>query len=177
MLWLGIDPGVSGGFAVYDDELAAVVKAAPFDRLTAADVLREFTCFAAGIGYSSRGRAAVLEKVFGASPQMGKHAIAVFADQHGWCRGVLDALSVLQQLPWLHVLPAEWQRVLRIPPTRGKIGVGHAERKKLLRQFCEQILPASHPTAKTADAILIARAAPALFGGRATPAGPKRTTP
>lgn len=162
MLWIGIDPGVSGGYAVYDDDARRIVLAYAFERQTPHEAAAQLHLVCSGLLGDVGG--CLLERV-GASPQMGRGSIGTFMRQAGWCEGVLEAFVIVHRTPLLMVQPERWQRALAVPATNAKIG--DTERKKLLRAFCQRRLPGFEATKGTCDAALIALAARGVLNNEA----------
>ena len=102
MIWIGIDPGVKGGYAVIDNAkvVYASVRAFPWD-----DDL--FVCEMRGIKNLANGIKiiAAVEKV-GAMPGQGVTSMFNFGKSAGYIEGVLSALGIPYQL----VPPATWKR-------------------------------------------------------------------
>lgn len=95
MIWIGVDPGKHGGYAVIDDRGARVY---PWDD----------TYFVSDMnGVMSRGESVVaaVEKV-GAMPGQGTVSMFNFGKSAGYIEGVLTALGIGYQL----VPPARWKK-------------------------------------------------------------------
>ena len=102
MVWIGIDPGAKGGYAVIDNAkvVYASVRAFPWD-----DDL--FVCEMRGIKNLANGIKiiAAVEKV-GAMPGQGVTSMFNFGKSAGYIEGVLSALGIPYQL----VPPAKWKK-------------------------------------------------------------------
>ena len=141
-LYLGIDPGASGGLAfVSGDSVLAV--AAP-------DTLRDLWDW---IDNRRTTLAfAVIEKVGGyiagnASPGS---AMFNFGANYGALRMALTAADI----PFEEVTPQRWQKALSIPP-RGK-DEEKRDFKNRLKARAQQLFPKEKVTLSTSDALLIA---------------------
>ena len=94
MIYIGVDPGKKGGYAVIDDRGARVY---PWDD----------TYFVSDMnGVRSRGESVVaaVEKV-GAMPHQGVSSMFSFGQSYGFIQGVLTALGIPYQL----VPPRKWK--------------------------------------------------------------------
>ena len=96
---IGLDPGLSGGIALYAGEMgceSVAVKMPP----TQSDILGQL------IEYKQMGATyAMIEKV-ASSPQMGKASAFTFGQSFGALQMALTALG----LPWEFVTPSRWQK-------------------------------------------------------------------
>jgi crossover junction endodeoxyribonuclease RuvC len=132
-LLLGIDPGVSGGFAVLSEDLSTANVVA-FSHVTPSDIITLLE--PAGI------HKAHLESV-GAFPGQGVSSTFKFGMNYGWWQGVLVALGT----PFDRVAPQKWQTAMRCL-TKGDKNVSKAR--------AQELFPALKITHATADALLIA---------------------
>ena len=103
MIYVGIDPGKSGGYAVIDDDkivYATDVRAFPWDD-------EMFVCEMRGIKNLANGVkiVAAVEKV-GAMPHQGVKSMFNFGKSAGYIEGVLSALGIPYQL----IPPAKWKK-------------------------------------------------------------------
>jgi hypothetical protein len=153
-LYLGIDPGVSGGLAAIDAEGRPVAVTPMPD--TEAEVY-QFLC---GVGATSLQEnnainvVAVLEKV-SASPQMG----TVSAFTFGRGIGVLRMALIAAEIPFDEVTPGSWQKVMGIRQQTGKTTLGstHKKDKNIAKRRAQELFPGiARITHATADALLIA---------------------
>lgn len=135
MIYLGIDPGVSGGLAVLNDS-AQILRIAPMPK-TARDVFDWLSDVQHEIEI-----VAALEKV-SSSPQMGVVSAFTFGKGVGGLKMALAALRI----PYLEVRPQEWQSALNCL-TKGDKNVSKARAQGLFPS-----VPCTHATA---DALLIA---------------------
>jgi crossover junction endodeoxyribonuclease RuvC len=133
-LFLGIDPGLSGGIAILDDTGAIVhVQKMPETERDTADVLQEF---------GPRIDFALIEKV-GAMPKQGVSSTWKFGQHYGFLRGLLIAL----RLTFDQVRPQEWQR---------ETGCLSGGDKNVTKAKAQQLFPEQKITHATADALLLA---------------------
>ena len=100
MIWIGIDPGAKGGYAVISkSETGQAVFAYPWDD----------TFFAMEMAFlmnlKDQGIMAAVEKV-GAMPGQGVTSMFNFGKNAGYIEGVLTALGIPYQL----VPPAKWKK-------------------------------------------------------------------
>ena len=143
-VYIGIDPGASGGLAcVHVDGNCAAVPMPPTER----DVWEWVTDLS-----SWRPPFAVVEKVGGfikGNPAPGS-AMFRFGVSYGGLRMALVAAAV----PFEEVTPQKWQKGLGIT-TRGKDETKTAFKNRL-KQRAQQLFPGVKITLATCDAILIA---------------------
>lgn len=156
MVYLGIDPGVSGGLAFLGEGRARSEKMPDtdkelwewFDRHRDGDGCPH--CGGACSLTSSRQEVfAMIEKV-SSSPQMGVVSAFTFGMGHGKLLMALTAAGI----PFEEVTPQVWQKGLKIPQ-RGKTEEKTAFKNRL-RQRCQQLFPDVSVTLATCDALLIA---------------------
>lgn len=95
MIWIGIDPGAKGGYAVIID---GVVFAYPWDDAFFVDEMRD-------IAAMPNRKMAAVERV-GAMPGQGVTSMFNFGKSAGYIEGVLTALGIPYQL----VPPAKWKK-------------------------------------------------------------------
>src|SRR5678816_2283590 len=132
MIFIGIDPDLSGGIAALDASGAVVsVVAMP---ATEVDVL-------VALKFSDGARA-VLERV-SASPQMGTVSAFTFGRGFGGLRMALAA----QMIPFDEVTPGKWQQVM---------GCRTGGDKNISKRRAQALFPSVKVTHKIADALLIA---------------------
>jgi Holliday junction resolvasome RuvABC endonuclease subunit len=144
MIYIGIDPGVSGGLAILEADGSIVdVFAMPG---TERDLLDAFNPFAApdlGPCPASAPRAhAMLERVY-SSPQMGVASAFTFGKGYG---ALLMALTAAR-IPFNQVVPAKWQQVM---------GCRSRGDKNVTKQRAQQLFPDTKITHAIADALLLA---------------------
>ena len=98
MIYIGVDPGKNGGYAVIaKSETGQTVKVYPWD-----DVF--FVCEMNALASMTDGIVAAVEKV-GAMPGQGVTSMFNFGKSAGYIEGVLSALGISYQL----VMPKRWK--------------------------------------------------------------------
>lgn len=132
---LGIDPGVSGGFAIVSDNGAATAWKMPDTERDVWESIRH------AVGEYDV-RMAFIEKV-GASPQMG----VVSAFTFGRGLGALRMALVAREVAFEAVSPGVWQRSL------GCLTKGD---KNVSKRKAQELYPTLKVTHAVADALLIA---------------------
>ena len=140
-IYLGIDPGTSGGMAAMYANGALIKAVAWSSESEAVDFISNLQGDELGLVE------AVIERVGGfikGNPAPGS-AMFRFGESFGWLRGFLAG----SRIAYCTVRPQDWQKGL------GVIGE-KAARKRSLRDIASQRFPDAKPTLKTADAILLA---------------------
>lgn len=100
MIWIGVDPGAKGGYAVISKtETGQAVFAYPWDDAFFAMEMANL------MSLKSQGIVAAVEKV-GARPGQGTVSMFNFGKNAGYIEGVLSALGIPYQL----VPPAKWKK-------------------------------------------------------------------
>lgn len=131
-LYLGIDPGKSGGFSLIS-EGRSTANVAAYDHMTPTDIITTL-------------RPAKIEKAFleqvHSMPLQGVKSVFTFGENYGWWQGVLVALGI----PFERVTPQKWQVAMRCL-TKGDKNVSKAR--------AQELFPALKITHATADALLI----------------------
>lgn len=137
MIYIGIDPGLSGGIAALNQngEVTDCLKMPETD----ADVLAALRSILGG--ETSEGRRAVLEKVH-AMPKQGVTSVFTFGKGYGALRMALAALEI----PYDEVAPQRWQKALGCL-TKGDKNVSKAK--------AQQLFPQVKVTHAVADALLL----------------------
>lgn len=135
MIYIGIDPGASGGIAAIDDR--RVLEAWALSELSDREVFNVL----AGLSDSNLCTA-VLERVR-SSPQMGVVSAFTFGRGYGTLRMALTAAAI----PFDEVLPAKWQQVL------GCLTKGD---KNVSKRRAQDLFPSIIVTHANADALLLA---------------------
>ena len=138
---IGIDPGKSGGIAVYTEGLMQC-WAMPETEADIAQLLRD---------YGMSGSFCLIEKVH-SMPGQGVKSMFTFGRGYGFLRGVLTA----QRTPFDDIAPSTWQKAL------GCLTKGD---KNVTKQKAQQLFPDLHITHKTADAVLICEYGRRTYGG------------
>lgn len=136
MIYIGIDPGLSGGIAWYSSHsgIRAAYKMPVTDR--------ELLDAVEGLLTLSGELIALLERVH-ASPQMGVTSAFTFGRGYGKLEMALTAARI----PFDYVQPAKWQRAMGCL-TKGDKNVSKAR--------AQQLFPELKITHAIADALLIA---------------------
>lgn len=148
-VYLGIDPGVSGGLAwlSMDSQGGCTYKAVRMPR-TFNGILDWFR----QVSGSFIPRVAMIEKVGGYISGSGGNigsAMFEFGKSYG---SLLMALTVIE-IPFDEVHPLTWQGAYSLSPRKG---LGKGERKSELKGIAQQLFPREKVTLATADAFLIA---------------------
>jgi crossover junction endodeoxyribonuclease RuvC len=100
MIWIGVDPGAKGGYAVIGDD--GSYKAYPWDD---AQFLRHLKGLTMMRGLEGHKLIGAVEKV-GARPGQGTVSMFNFGKSAGFIEGALSALGIPYQL----IPPATWKR-------------------------------------------------------------------
>lgn len=149
MIFLGIDPGKSGGISRHD---RSNVEATKFTNCTPADVFNIIE------GYSSEPCVALIEKV-ASSEQMGRASSFAFGKGYGFLLGVLTGLKI----PFEYIAPATWQGHLKcrtgVKDRKGNVVRDNRGRpkhdKNITKQKAQELFPHLKITHAIADALLI----------------------
>ena len=100
MIWVGVDPGAKGGYAIIaESETSKAVFAYPWDDTFFAFEMANL------MNMNEQGVTAVVEKV-GARPGQGVTSMFNFGKNAGYIEGVLSALGIPYQL----IPPAIWKK-------------------------------------------------------------------
>lgn len=146
MIFLGIDPGQSGGLAFIADS----VPDTPF-AMAMPDTERDTWTAIAGLS-NPRPGFAVIERVH-SMPKQGVASSFKFGRSYGFLRGCLIASGV----PFEEVTPQAWQKEL------GCLSRGD---KNVTKARAQQLFPSLKITHATADALLLAEYAQRLWHKR-----------
>jgi len=142
MIYIGIDPGVSGGIATLRDD-GSVIEAFAMPT-TERDILDALLPI--GGLFVSRGKTitahAILERVY-SSPQMGVASAFTFGKGYG---ALLMALTATR-IPFDQVVPVKWQTVM---------GCRSRGDKNVTKARAQQLWPDVKITHAIADALLLA---------------------
>lgn len=142
-VFIGIDPGASGGLAVMwtEHEGAWQVEASPMlaTETDIADWLRSWET-----GH------ALIEKV-SAMPGQGVTSMFKFGQSYGTLRGILTALRI----PWEEVRPQKWQAEFSLVFPKS-MGLTVTEKKNRHKAKAQQLFPSVKVTHAVADALLLA---------------------
>lgn len=140
LVYLGIDPGASGGLAIISEYVGVVKTAMP---RTERDVLDWLTA------WKEEQTFAVIEKVH-AMPGNGVSGMFKFGMSYGSLRMALLAANI----PFEEIQPRVWQKALGMSPRRKE--ESGTEWKNRLKAKAQQLFPREVITLATADALLIA---------------------
>lgn len=132
MIYIGIDPGMSGAIAVLGDEKPEWVKCSETEHDIAAFLM----------DWNPREAFACIEKVH-AMPRQGVSSTFKFGTSYGFLRGLLVASSI----PFREVTPAKWQGDMNCR-TKGD--------KNITKAAAQKLWPSLKITHANADALLIA---------------------
>lgn len=148
-VYLGIDPGKSGGIAVLGMVEPRLIP------------IPESYLDLWGIVAGVNAEFAVLEKVGGFIQGNKLPGSAMFNFGAGF--GALEAFLIASRTSYELITPQKWQKALGIPTSGGD----KAKHKKKLRDFADRLFPGVKGlTQKTCDAILIAEFARRYREGR-----------
>ena len=148
---LGIDPGVSGGIAVYNQTKRMFEKPIAVKKLTPREVFDELEKIHAD------AQICYIERVH-SMPKQGVRTTFTFGQNFGTYIGFLTALKI----PIVFVAPGIWQRTL---------GCLSKRNKNVTKQKAQELFPYLRLTHQTADAVLIAEY------GRRRERGPEPAAP
>ena len=147
MIFMGIDPGASGGWAIVAEDGCLVRHA----KLT------EWEKFSAILSTAPQFSLILLEKVW-ATPQMGVTSAFSFGMNFGRICGTLDVL----QRPYREITSMKWQREMGLIQRGRHIGQND-DKKRRNKEAAQALHPNEKITHATADAILIAEYARRLW--------------
>ena len=139
-VYIGIDPGMSGGICVIEDEF---IKAYPCPR----NIQDMALVFAMAISASEAKRVVpFIEKVW-ARPGDANGSIWKFAENYGAWKGIAGAY----EMDLIEVSPQKWMKYFETPK------LDKTRRKRYLKDKAKHLYPElKKVTLKTSDAILIA---------------------
>ena len=140
MLFIGIDPGASGGLAFLNDDRATAVHMPKTER----DIWEMLVSHKQD--FNTR---AVIEAVH-SMPRQGVSSSFKFGRNYGFLRGCLIAAKI----PFAEVTPRGWLKALGIR-TKHKTET-NVQWKNFLKGLAQQRFPSVKVTLATADALLIA---------------------
>ena len=150
MIYIGIDPGKSGGICVYNPYRDSVdINKMPDTVHGVVMLMRSIVA-----QYDGEDIRLVLEKVH-SMPGQGVASTFTFGQGYGQLQGVIAALG----LSCIEVIPNRWMKVI------GTMPKDKAERKKFIKDWVEKRSGESIPL-YVADAVAIAYVAPSLWGGK-----------
>ena len=145
MIYIGIDPGVSGGLAAIGNQVFAITSMPP----TEVDIWEWFSC---SFGRLACPDFAVIEKNSGYVGGNGNPGSAMY--KFGRNAGLLAMALTASGIPYEEVTPGVWQRGLGIPCRKKDEPKGRF--KNRLKAHSQKLFPLEHITLSTADAVLIA---------------------
>jgi Holliday junction resolvasome RuvABC endonuclease subunit len=131
MNFMGIDPGQSGGIAIYLNNELSVCRMPPTEK----DISQVFADLAASIDF------AYIEAVH-SMPKQGVASSFKFGRSYGFLRGMLIAHGI----PFEEVSPQKWQKAMAC--------MSHGD-KNVTKKKAQQLFPLTKITHATADALLI----------------------
>lgn len=135
-MWIGIDPGQSGGIAIIEETSCGVLVMSQKLKTTEADVSEFLAAF------SGNAKFCLIEKV-GATPQMGVCSAFTFGRSYGFLIGLLTAHKV----PYEFVTPQKWQKAM---------GCMTGGDKNVSKSAAQRLFPSVRFTHANADATLLA---------------------
>lgn len=147
-LYIGIDPGQSGGICAIVKQPDGSWKTSAYkmpDTEHDTNSILSNACY----GVPTTHTLAMLEKV-GAMPGQGVSSTFKFGKNYGFIRGLLIA----NKIPFLDVPPRTWQKGLSIQPKGKEESKTHFKNRQ--KGLAQQIHPHIKVTLAIADAILIA---------------------
>lgn len=160
MIYLGIDPGVSGGMAALLPNGSAVTTKTQDSEYATWEWLEVFRLeprrlcielvsgWVGGVEGKTKGGEDIKH-----SGQPGS-AMFVFGQSYGFLRGIIVASGLREGVEWAAVRPNTWQRALHIEPKRkDESGADH---KRKLKAVAQDLYPEVKVTLATCDALLIA---------------------
>lgn len=152
-IYLGVDPGASGGFAIVRDDGHA--ESQKFGDLTERDIWDAIKAYT----LSPDVGLCVLEDVH-AMPDQGVSSSFTFGTSYGFLRGLLAASAC----PYELVSPQRWQKMFGLPTT--KSAGGKTAKKNFHKAKAQQLFPQLKITHAVADALLLAEYAKRTYAMR-----------
>ena len=159
MIFMGIDPGASGGWAIVaeDGYLVRHDRLRDGDGKQQKEKLTAWDRFVANLSSPAQFDLILLEKVW-ATPQMGVTSAFSFGMNFGRICGTLDALK----RPYREITSMAWQRQMGLIMSGRQIGQND-DKKARNKAAAQAMHPGETITHATADAILIAECARRLW--------------
>ena len=139
-LYVGIDPGKSGGIARFDGDSMRAWKCPE-----TADEMHSLLGMIAGWG-STNNVTLAMEKIW-ARPNNATRAAFNYGVNYGKWFGVLASYKLVPEM----ILPTHWMKYYDMEK-----GMEYSERKKWLKATAQELYPETKVTLINADAILIA---------------------
>lgn len=148
-VWIGIDPGASGGLAViHEDPVEGVDFRSMFDSLPLVwNWIRHYGANTE-MGYRSK---AVVELVTGYVGGQGNTGSSQFT--FGTNFGAVQMALTAAGIPYDLVHPNVWQKAVGVEPIKGEV---YEARKRRLKRRAEELFPQLRVTLRTCDALLLA---------------------
>ena len=144
MIYLGIDPGMSGGIGIindFKDGSPIIIDTVIFKNMTEKDISYAFWALSQKIG-SGMDLFAYIEKVHG-FPGMSVKAVSSFMTNFGLLKGCLHSFNI----PFEEIPPQRWQKALSC--------LTHGD-KNISKNKAQQLFPNIKITHGNADALLLA---------------------
>jgi hypothetical protein len=138
-IYIGIDPGKSGGIGIIYNNMA-YCKKCPTTVSEMAEEIKICLELAPDIQ-----KQAIIEAVH-SFPSQGVRSVFTFGEGYGKWLGILAA----HKIPYIQVSPQKWQKHY------GSLSRDKKERKNQLKHLAQQRFPEIKITLATADAILLA---------------------
>ena len=149
IVYVGVDPGISGGLAWLTELPATRIVEATLMPATERDICDWF----AALSSKHTAIVAMIESVH-AMPQNAVRA----AFRFGWGYGGLRMALIAARIPFQEVRPQDWQKAMGIPPRKKRkkeFVESKTQFKNRLKSKAQQLFPSVDVTLKTADALLI----------------------
>ena len=154
-VYIGVDPGLSGGMAYITCEGIVSVQSMP---LTEKDIWMWFQSLALVFPARENRLVGVIEKVGGYIPRKGKggtdgqpgSSMFKFGASYGGLRMAMIAAGI----PFDEVPPKKWQHEMGVIGSKGET---KSQFKNRLKAKAQQLYPEERITLATCDALLIAR--------------------
>ena len=149
-LFIGIDPGKSGGICSIEGNLLRSAKC-PDSVLGMSKLLRDILQ-----DTSAKNVVLYMEKVW-ARPHDGRSSVFTFGQNYGQWEGVIASSNIVP----IYVTPSLWMKHLEIPK-----GLDKKDRKNLIKQIAQDFIDSNDyisyqwkgiATLATADAIMLAK--------------------
>ena len=153
MIYIGIDPGKSGGIAMLDESgsVLCAIKMPESER-DLLDVFCDGFIHGALDGQTARPCRAMLERV-SSSPQMGRASAFTF----GFGYGALTMALTAARIPYDRVVPRKWRQALGCATSSGKMGErNNTEAKNITKRRAQELFPQQTVIHATADSLLLA---------------------
>lgn len=159
LLFMGIDPGASGGVAVIDGS-SADAHAMPASEFGVWELVQSLKLRASAYTEPA-GIVACIEQVTGYVGGEGNTGSSMF--KFGASYGALRMALTAAGISYETVPPHQWQRALGIEKRRA--GEDTTRWKNRLKQAAVELFPSIKVTKKTADALLMAEYCRRKYGG------------